>query len=67
VPCHIDGGFEAFPPHAKLPRARPITIRIGQALRFADVANERAGWHTIAAETERAVRSLASPAPPSLL
>jgi 1-acyl-sn-glycerol-3-phosphate acyltransferase len=61
VPCHLDGAFAAFPPHAKLPRARRIAVRIGAPLRFSDTANDRAGWHAIAARTEEAVRALASP------
>lgn len=67
VPCHIDGAFAAFPPPAKLPRARPIVLRIGAPLRFDDATNDRAGWQAIAAAAERAVRSLASPAPSTLL
>lgn len=61
VPCHLDGAFAAFPPHAKLPRARRIAIRIGAPLRFPDTANDRAGWHAIADAAEQAVRALASP------
>jgi 1-acyl-sn-glycerol-3-phosphate acyltransferase len=67
VPCHIDGAFAAFPPHTKLPRARPIMVRIGAPLVFAETANERAGWHAIAARTESAVRALASPSRAGLL
>jgi 1-acyl-sn-glycerol-3-phosphate acyltransferase len=61
VPCHIDGAFHAFPPHAKLPRARPIAVRIGTPLRFAETTNDRADWHAIAVRAEQAVRKLASP------
>jgi 1-acyl-sn-glycerol-3-phosphate acyltransferase len=61
VPCYIDGAFAAFPPHARTPRAHRIAVRIGAPLRFAATANERVGWHAVAAETERAVRALASP------
>jgi 1-acyl-sn-glycerol-3-phosphate acyltransferase len=67
VPCHIDGAFEAFPPQAKLPRKRRIALRVGVPLRFADTANDRGGWHTIAGAAEAAVRNLASPRPAPLL
>ncbi|HEX2115685.1 MAG TPA: lysophospholipid acyltransferase family protein [Alphaproteobacteria bacterium] len=67
VPCHIDGAFAAFPPHARLPRARRIVIRVGAPLHFADQPNDRAGWHAIAAAAETAVRGLASPRLPALL
>lgn len=63
VPCHIDGAFAAFPPHAKTPRAQRIAVRIGAPLSFAQTANERAGWHTIAAQAEHSVRTLASRTP----
>jgi 1-acyl-sn-glycerol-3-phosphate acyltransferase len=61
VPCHIDGAFAAFPAHARFPRAGRLAVRIGAPLHFADAANDRAGWHAIAARAETAVRGLASP------
>jgi 1-acyl-sn-glycerol-3-phosphate acyltransferase len=59
VPCHIDGAFAALPPHRKLPRPAPITLRIGAPLAFADVADDKHGWTAIAARIEDAVRVLA--------
>ncbi len=58
VPCFIRGAFEALPRERFPPRPVKITVRIGRPLRFAGVANTRAGWDRIAGETERAVREL---------
>jgi len=58
VPCWIEGAFHAFRPKAKLPRPKPIGLRIGSALTFAEVANERSGWQEIAARLEAAVVAL---------
>jgi 1-acyl-sn-glycerol-3-phosphate acyltransferase len=58
VPCRIRGAFAAFPPQAKLPRPRPVAVRIGAPLSFAGVANDRAGWSEVAAALEAAVREL---------
>ena len=58
VPCHLQGTFDAMPPHAKWPRPTKITLKIGAPCRFEDIANERNGWRTIAERLEREVRSL---------
>jgi 1-acyl-sn-glycerol-3-phosphate acyltransferase len=58
VPCRIRGAFAAFPPHAKLPRPRPVAVRIGAPLRFSSVENDRAGWSEVATALEAAVREL---------
>lgn len=44
-PCHVEGAFEAWPPGASRPGPGRLTLRIGPALTFADLANERAGWN----------------------
>ena len=62
VPCHLEGTFEALPPHRKWPRFRKLTLRIGAPLFFSTVANERAGWEAIARATEAVVRGLAEAA-----
>jgi 1-acyl-sn-glycerol-3-phosphate acyltransferase len=59
VPCHIMGAFDAFAPHAHWPRPRPIVVTIGRPHLFAETENSMAGWTTIAARMERAVRELA--------
>jgi len=58
VPCWIEGAFHALRPDRKLPRPKPIRLRIGPPLTFAEVANERAGWQEIAARLEAAVVAL---------
>ena len=59
VPCHLTGCHRAWPPTARWPRPRPLSLRIGAPLDFADTADDRAGWLHVAAESERAVRALA--------
>jgi len=34
IPVKIEGGFEAWPPDAKVPHLHPITVTIGQGLTF---------------------------------
>lgn len=60
VPCHIRGAFAAFPPMAKAPRPRSVSIRIGAPLLFGELENDRAGWRSVAAAAEATVRGLAS-------
>jgi 1-acyl-sn-glycerol-3-phosphate acyltransferase len=55
VPCRIRGAFEALPRGRRFPRPCPIQLTIGQPLRFADVANDRDGWASIARRVETAV------------
>ena len=54
----IEGAFHAFRPETKFPQPKPISLRIGPPLIFADVENERAGWQDIAARLEAAVTAL---------
>ncbi|MBL8839468.1 MAG: 1-acyl-sn-glycerol-3-phosphate acyltransferase [Alphaproteobacteria bacterium] len=70
VPAYLDGCWRALPPQRKLPRPLPIAVRFGPALRFADRANDKDGWHAVAAASEAAVRTLGGlaprgPAPPA--
>lgn len=58
VPCWIDGAFEALPPMRFWPRLVPIGFRIGKPMAFAEVADDRQGWETIARAAEAAVRAL---------
>ncbi len=58
VPCGIVGTFEALPSNQKIPRPLKIKLVIGDRLRFASTANERAGWSQIAQSVESAVRAL---------
>lgn len=58
VPCFLDGAFAACPPERKLPLPKPLNLRIGEPLVFADVRNERTGWQEIASRLEAAVTKL---------
>ncbi|HEV3259080.1 MAG TPA: lysophospholipid acyltransferase family protein [Gemmataceae bacterium] len=62
VPCHLEGTFEALPPHRRVPSLRPIRMRVGEPVAFASVKNEQAGWKEIATRTEAAVRRLSGAA-----
>jgi 1-acyl-sn-glycerol-3-phosphate acyltransferase len=59
VPCHLQGTFQALPPHQRWPRFRKITLRIGEPSAFPTVRNDREGWKEIARMTEARVRLLA--------
>ena len=56
VPCLIEGTFRALPAGRRIPRRTGICLRIGPALSFADAANDREGWESIAWRLEAAVR-----------
>src|SRR5438477_12641357 len=58
VPCHLNGTFAALPASRAVPRWKKILVRVGKPSSFAETANDRAGWQSIAAATENAVRSL---------
>ncbi len=58
VPCNIQGSFEALPPQGTFPRFKKVRVTIGAPHAFADVADDRPGWVSIALRLEEAVRSL---------
>ncbi|NNC89362.1 MAG: 1-acyl-sn-glycerol-3-phosphate acyltransferase, partial [Akkermansiaceae bacterium] len=60
VPCHLTGAWEALPPGKSLPRPRKISLRIGRPLDFSHLSKNRDDCRTIAADTEAAVRALAT-------
>src|SRR5213595_903680 len=57
VPCYLNGTFAALPASGTVPRWKKISVRVGKPLSFAETTNDRAGWESIAAATENAVRS----------
>jgi 1-acyl-sn-glycerol-3-phosphate acyltransferase len=59
VPAWLDGCYAAMPPGSKFPRLRPISLRFGAPLVFADAPNTREGWRDVAARLEQAVKALA--------
>ncbi|MFO1058706.1 MAG: lysophospholipid acyltransferase family protein [Dongiaceae bacterium] len=63
VPCRLEGTFAALPPHRRWPRPGRLALTIGEPLRFAGTADDRAGWEEIAAATEAAVRGLGAEPP----
>ena len=58
IPCCLSGAHDAWPPTSRVPRPRPIRIRIGKALLFPDTPNERTGWNDVAKQLEAAVLDL---------
>jgi 1-acyl-sn-glycerol-3-phosphate acyltransferase len=58
VPCFLSGAFAAWPPSRRLPRPGRLRLQIGAPLAFREVPNDRAGWLTLAAACETAVRGL---------
>jgi 1-acyl-sn-glycerol-3-phosphate acyltransferase len=60
IPCHLQGPSKACPAGTTIPRPRKIRMRVGKALRFADVPNDRPGWEQIAERLQGAVRDLAN-------
>jgi 1-acyl-sn-glycerol-3-phosphate acyltransferase len=62
VPCHLDGGFRAFPKGAALPRPRRLTLSIGRPMRFPDdVPGDREAMARICMTLREAVVALAPP------
>jgi 1-acyl-sn-glycerol-3-phosphate acyltransferase len=60
VPCYLNGTFAALPATGAVPHWKKISVRVGKPLSFAETTNDRAGWESIAAATEYAVRNLAA-------
>lgn len=59
IPCHIEGAFAAWPPGKRLPRPRRLTLRVGKAVAFGDVKDERTGWEAVALAARLQVQELA--------
>ncbi|MDB5413088.1 MAG: 1-acyl-sn-glycerol-3-phosphate acyltransferase [Rubritepida sp.] len=58
VPCHVSGAFEAWPAARRFPRPGRVRVRIGPALDFSAVANDRAGGLSLAQACQKAVEDL---------
>jgi 1-acyl-sn-glycerol-3-phosphate acyltransferase len=58
VPCHIAGAFESMPADKTLPRPHKMVVKVGPALTFPDLADEREGWEEVARRAEARVRAL---------
>jgi 1-acyl-sn-glycerol-3-phosphate acyltransferase len=58
VPCRLVGTFAAMPFNRRIPRPGKLRLSIGEPISFAGVANDRAGWQSIAGALESAVAAL---------
>jgi len=64
VPMRVFGAFEAFPRGTKWPRSSPVTIVIGEPMRFtpADVAGDpRAVFHRLSGQVMERIAALKNP------
>ena len=58
VPCYLRGAFAAWPAGRRAPGRGRLALRIGPALDFAGVSEDRAGTLEVAGRCEEAVRAL---------
>lgn len=59
LPCHLKGGFKAWPKGRILPRPAKLQLTIGKPRSFATITATRDAANTIAAELERAIKDMA--------
>ncbi len=60
VPCHLEGTWQALPPHRRFPHPARIHLRIGEPLRLEEIPNDRTGWAETATRLQSAVLALKS-------
>ncbi|MDH3373243.1 MAG: 1-acyl-sn-glycerol-3-phosphate acyltransferase [Gammaproteobacteria bacterium] len=58
IPCHLQGGFEAWPKGKLLPRPRKLRLRIGQARRYANLDKSAAAVNEICQDLRDRVAEL---------
>lgn len=58
LPCHLAGGFKAWPKGRVFPQARKVRLMIGEPRNFATLAPGKESANTIATELEQAVKEL---------
>lgn len=63
VPCHLEGGFGAWPKGQWLPRPRKLRLRIGQPRQYAIQPEDKESVRQICADLRQAVASLGPAAP----
>jgi len=55
VPCRLIGTYEALPHDRRLPKPTKLRLRIGEPIMFAQLADDREGWQSVATTIEAAV------------
>jgi len=58
VPCHLSGGFEAWPKGRWIPRPRKLVLRIGQPKTFFHLTPGKEAAEQVCAELQQAVAEL---------
>lgn len=58
VPCWIRGAYRALPPGGRVPRPARVVLRVGGAMTFEGVRDDRAGWEEVARELRGSVEGL---------
>ncbi len=58
VPCRLRGCEHALPKGRLLPRPMPLSLTIGEPMRFKDTQSSRVGWQSIADDLYRTVEAL---------
>lgn len=63
IPCHLTGTLAAMPAGVRLPRPKRITMRVGEAVRFGDVPDDKHGWERVARVVEERIKALGAVSP----
>ena len=58
LPCHLDGGFRAWPKGKILPRPLRLSLRIGSPRRYANLEENAESVKTICCDLQQAVADL---------
>jgi 1-acyl-sn-glycerol-3-phosphate acyltransferase len=58
VPCHLDGGFRAWPKGKWIPRPRKLTLRIGQSRTYPSLTPGKDAAENVCADLQAAVVDL---------
>jgi 1-acyl-sn-glycerol-3-phosphate acyltransferase len=59
IPCHLSGGFEAWPKGKWIPRPRKLVLRIGPPQIFSGLSAGKAAAEQVCADLQKAVAGLA--------